>query len=114
MNTKHLPAVTRRSFLGTTAAVPLTVRIGRAAKSTDIRIDEIGYSYQDYIYRVPIKFGGSVLDRATIINVTSTVRTPDGKVTKGFGSMPMGNVWAFPSHTMNYDQTLGLMKKLAD
>ncbi|MGI8741420.1 MAG: enolase C-terminal domain-like protein [Bryobacteraceae bacterium] len=106
--------VTRRNLLAACAALPLTVRIGRAAKPTDIRIDDINYSYQDYIYRVPIKFGGSVLDRATIINVNSTVRTPDGKVTKGFGSMPMGNVWAFPSHTMNYDQTLEVMKKLAD
>ena len=27
--------------------------------------------------------------------------------------MPMGNVWAFPSHTMNYETTLGAMKALA-
>ncbi len=95
------------------AAAPFAIRMATAAKPTDIRIEDISYSYQDYIYRVPIKFGGSVLDRATIINVNSTVRTAAGKVVKGFGSMPMGNVWAFPSHTMNYDQTLGLMKDLA-
>ncbi|MBV8830254.1 MAG: mandelate racemase/muconate lactonizing enzyme family protein [Acidobacteriaceae bacterium] len=69
--------------------------------------------YEDYKYRVPIKFGGTVLDRATIINVRCTVRTVGGQVAKGFGSMPMGNVWAFPSHTMNYETTLGAMKALA-
>ncbi len=106
--------ITRRNLLGGCVALPLTFRIGRAASPTEIRIEHISYSYQDYIYRVPIKFGGSVLDRATIINVNATVRTLDGKVTKGFGSMPMGNVWSFPSHTLKYDQTLAIMKQLAD
>src|SRR5947209_14439788 len=114
MQDEYSKSITRRALLWACAALPLTVRIGRAAMKTDIRIEDINYSYQDYIYRVPIKFGGSVLDRATIINVNCTVRTLDGKVTKGFGSMPMGNVWSFPSKTMNYDTTLGAMKNLAE
>ena len=106
--------ITRRELLGGSVALPLAFQIGRAASRTDILIEDIGYSYQDYIYRVPIKFGGSVVNRATILNVNATVRTPDGKVTKGFGSMPMGNVWSFPSHTLTYDQTLAIMKQLAE
>ncbi len=54
------------------------------------------------------------MDRATIINVNCTVQTAGGKVSKGFGSMPMGNVWSFPSHTLTYDNTLGAMKALAE
>src|SRR4051812_17458352 len=84
----------------------------KATRSTDIRVEQMSFEYEDYKYRVPIKFGGTVLDRATIINVHCTVRTEAGQVAKGFGSMPMGNVWAFPSHTMNYEQTLGAMKAL--
>jgi L-alanine-DL-glutamate epimerase-like enolase superfamily enzyme len=84
-----------------------------STRSTDIRVEEMSFDYEDYKYRVPIKFGGTVLDRATIINVHCTVRTAGGRVAKGFGSMPMGNVWAFPSHTMSYDTTLGAMKALA-
>ncbi len=106
--------LTRRSLLRGAAAYPALFQIVRAAKPTDIRIEEIHYSYEDYIYRTPIKFGGSVLDRATIINVNCTVRTASGKVSKGFGSMPMGNVWSFPSHSMSYDTTLGAMKALAE
>jgi L-alanine-DL-glutamate epimerase-like enolase superfamily enzyme len=106
--------LTRRSLLRATAAWPALFHIVRAAKPTDIRIDDIRYSYEDYIYRTPIKFGGSVLDRATIINVNCTVRTVGGKVSKGFGSMPMGNVWSFPSKTMSYETTLGAMKTLAE
>jgi L-alanine-DL-glutamate epimerase-like enolase superfamily enzyme len=83
-------------------------------KSTDIRIEAIRYSYKDYLYRMPLKFGGVALDRVTILNVESTVRTAAGKVAHGFGSMPMGNVWAFPSKKMGYEQTLGAMKSLVE
>lgn len=84
-----------------------------STRMTDVRVDEMSFEYQDYKYRARIKFGGTVLDRATIINVHCTVRTEGGRVAKGFGSMPLGNVWAFPSHTMSYETTLGAMKALA-
>ena len=83
-------------------------------KSTDIRVHEVSCSYEDYIYRTPIKFGGTVLDRVSILNVNCVVGTPGGRTAKGFGSMPLSNVWAFPSQTMPYDVTLGAMKALAE
>jgi L-alanine-DL-glutamate epimerase-like enolase superfamily enzyme len=84
------------------------------SKPTDIRIEELSFSYEDFIYRTPIKFGGTVLDRATVLNVDCTVSTTQGRTAKGFGSMPLSNVWAFPSSTMPYEVTLGAMKALAD
>ena len=101
--------------LGASASIPTVFGLpsDQSARRTDIRVEEMSFEYEDHKYRVPIKFGGTVLDRATIINVHCTVRTVGGKVAKGFGSMPMGNVWAFPSHTMNYETTLGAMKALA-
>jgi len=104
----------RRHLLKGIALAPAMFNIARAAKPTDIRIEDITYSYQDYTYRVPIKFGGTELDRATILNVNCVVRTVNGRTSKGFGSMPLSNVWAFPSHTMPYETTLGAMKALAD
>lgn len=82
-------------------------------RQTDIQIETVTHSYQDYRYRAPYMFGGSLVDRVTLLNVTCTVRTPDGRRAKGFGSMPMGNIWAFPSRTMSYDQTLNAMKTLS-
>src|SRR5580704_5724217 len=108
-----MASFTRRGFLRSAAASPLLFNILRAGKSTDIRIEHISFSYQDFLYRTPIKFGGHEVDRATLCNVDCTIRTRDGKVSKGFGSMPMGNVWSFPSKTMAYDRTLGAMKALA-
>ena len=45
---------------------------------------------------------------------TAAWRRAAGKSARGFGSMPLGNVWAFPSKTMSYDTTLGAMKALAE
>ena len=82
-------------------------------RDKDIAVADIAFGYQDYLYRTPIKFGGTVVDRVTLLNVDCVVRTRPGKTAKGFGSMPLGNVWSFPSKTMPYDQTLGAMKELS-
>src|SRR5262245_38196606 len=84
------------------------------SKPTDIRIKEVSFDYEDYLYRTPIKFGGVALDRATILHVHGTVETVGGRTARGFGSMPMGNVWSFPSRVLSYDATLGAMKALVE
>ncbi len=79
-----------------------------------IRIEEVSHSYQDFRYRAPYKFGGFAVDRVTLLNVECVVSLRNGRRAKGFGSMTMGNVWSFPSHTLTYDQTLTAMKDLAE
>jgi L-alanine-DL-glutamate epimerase-like enolase superfamily enzyme len=83
-------------------------------KPTDIRIEAVHFGYEDYHYRTPIKFGGVALDRVTLLNVECRVRTRAGPSARGFGSMPLGNVWAFPSRVLTYEQTLAAMKSLAE
>ncbi len=78
-----------------------------------VRIKDVSFGYEDFRYRTPIKFGGVALDRVTILNVNMTVETTGGKVSRGFGSMPLGNVWAWPSKELSYEQTLGTMKQIA-
>jgi hypothetical protein len=79
----------------------------------DIRIKDVRFSYEDYSYRTPIKFGGVAVDRVTLLNVETDVETQTGKTARGFGSMPLGNVWAYPSRAMTYLQTLDAMKAVA-
>jgi L-alanine-DL-glutamate epimerase-like enolase superfamily enzyme len=86
----------------------------RTVKPTDIRIEDVSYNYEDFLFRTPIKFGGVALDRCTLINVECAVRTRSGRAARGFGSMPLGNVWSFPSRALGYDGTLGAMKALAE
>src|SRR5882724_11712375 len=81
-------------------------------RSTDIRIVESTFEYEDFGYRTPIKFGGVALDKATVLNAKVTVELRSGKTATGFGSMPLSNVWSFPSKKLSYDQTLGAMKEL--
>ena len=107
---------TRRAFLKNTAATAsgISFSILRASpKRSGIRIEDVVHSYQEYLYRTPNKFAGTVVDRATIMTVKCTVRTKEGKVARGFGSMPLGNVWSFPSKKMPYAGTLSAMKTLA-
>src|SRR6187399_3162960 len=102
--------VTRRGLLGGMAGLTVLAQKG---KPTDIRVEEVRISFEDIQYRAPYKFGGVAVDRATLLNVECTVRTRAGKIARGFGSMPLGNVWSFPSRTMPYDTTLGAMRQLA-
>lgn len=81
-------------------------------KPSDIRIADASFDYEDYGYRTPIKFGGVAVDRATILNVRVTVETRTGRTAEGFGSMPLANIWAYPSRKLAYEDTLGAMKEL--
>jgi len=115
--------VSRRAFLRITPLssllVPLAFRprnrvYASISRPNDIRIDDVSYSYEEYRYRAPYKFGGREVDRVTLLDVRCVVRTASGRSAHGFGSMTMGNVWAFPSEHMSYDTTLGAMKALAE
>jgi L-alanine-DL-glutamate epimerase-like enolase superfamily enzyme len=77
-----------------------------------MRILDLAYCTDDYRYRLPLKFGGMILDRVTVATVHCTVESDDGRVGRGFGAMPLGNVWAFPSRVLGYDRTLQAMKAL--
>ncbi len=74
------------------------------SKNSDIRIKEAVYSFESLAFRTPIKFGGRVVDKAFVVNVEVVVETKAGKHVSGFGSMPVGNVWAWPSEKVSTDQ----------
>jgi L-alanine-DL-glutamate epimerase-like enolase superfamily enzyme len=108
--------VERRAFLkSVTAALAGAPAILKASapRSTDIRIEEVRTEFKDFAYRVPIKFGGTVTSRITLLNVTCSVSSARGKTAKGFGQMPLANTWSFPSRVLSFDATAGAMKTLA-
>lgn len=97
--------VSRRSLF----ALPLAVW---AKTNTSVKVKEIKASYEDFTYRTPIKFGGNIVDKVTMLNVDVVIEDATGKAQKGFSAMSMGNVWSFPSKVLNYNETLGAMKAL--
>jgi L-alanine-DL-glutamate epimerase-like enolase superfamily enzyme len=91
-----------------TATAPAVV----ASRPTDIRIISVDHQFDEFKYRAPYQFGGRSVDRVTILNVNCRVRTMGGKDAWGFGSMTLGNAWAFPAASQ--DAGLGAMKALAE
>ena len=82
------------------------------SKPTDIRLLEVRAETERHAYRTPIKFGGRVVTDVILLGVTAEVETRDGRRGRGFGSMPMGNVWAWPSPSLPPDATLSAMAEL--
>lgn len=81
-------------------------------KPTDVQIKAAESSIQQIDYRTPIKFGGRVVVDVTLLNVSVEVETNAGQQASGFGSMPIGNVWGWPSATVTTDQSLAAMTGL--
>jgi L-alanine-DL-glutamate epimerase-like enolase superfamily enzyme len=78
-------------------------------KPTDVFLRGVETSTQRIDYRVPIKFGGRVVVDVVLLDVTVDVETRDGRRARGVGSMPMGNVWAWPARIASGEQTLEAM-----
>lgn len=82
------------------------------SRSSDMRILEVRHGYEDFRYRAPYQFGGRSVDRVTILNVHCRIQTGHGREAWGFGSMTLGNAWAFPA--VPHDAGLGAMIALGD
>jgi len=80
--------ITRRNFLKSAGGVAGGIGVAKLpggvgilsarAKKTDVRIEDISYSYEEYLYRAPVKFAGSVMNRATLLTVSArSARRPE-------------------------------------
>ena len=112
-----MPPTPRRRDLLRAAAATLATGCGhrapaaRVSRPTDIRVVEVSHSFQRFKYRAPYMFGGRQVAETTLLDVVCRVRTGDGREARGFGSMTMGNAWAFPA--ANHETGLAAMKALA-
>jgi L-alanine-DL-glutamate epimerase-like enolase superfamily enzyme len=120
MSARNARLLSRRTFVARACAaplVPLAAACGRrapaavASRPTDIRIVEVDHQFEEFQYRTPYQFGGRSVDRVKILNVNCRVRTGAGREAWGFGSMTLGNAWAFPA--VQHDVGLGAMTALA-
>lgn len=113
--------VSRRTLLARVCAAPVLAFAGQAvprapalrkARAQDIRILEVTHEFEDFQYRAPYQFGGRSVDHVTLLNVHCRVRTGSGRESWGFGSMTLGNAWAFPAASQ--EAGIGAMRALAD
>ena len=121
---RTVPVLSRSKFvkLAASAAQPESMQevcpaaptsASRARKKTDIRIDAVTISYEEYRYRAPVKFARAVMDRASILTVECQVRTASGQVAHGVGTMPFNHIFSDPSKTMSNEAKNNAMKALA-
>lgn len=83
-------------------------------KPTDIRLRALTTRTTRYAYRVPMKFGGRVVQDAVLLDVDAEVETRDGRRAIGHGSMPMSNAWAWPSQVVSGPDALAAMIALGE
>jgi L-alanine-DL-glutamate epimerase-like enolase superfamily enzyme len=83
-------------------------------KPTDIRIVEAVLSFESVPYRAPLKFGGQVVDHAVLVNVEVSAESRRGHGASGFGTMPLGSAWAWPTTALSVQQTEDAMQKFAE
>lgn len=83
-------------------------------RPTDIRITAITSQIDRLSFRVPIKFGGRVMRDVLQLHVTVEVETRAGQRASGCGSMPLGNVWAWPIGSVSADDSRAAMAALAE
>ena len=93
---------------------PQRTGLSQMSKATDIRLLRVTAETEHFSYRAPIKFGGRVLSDVVLFHVTAEVETRDGRRGQGFGSMPVGNVWAWPSESVSVDESLAVMIELSE
>jgi len=84
------------------------------SKSSDIRIVDAIISFEPCSFRTPLKFGGRVMSDSRLINVEVTVENGNGQQATGYGSMPVGHIWAWPSGTVEPDQAEKAMMDFAE
>lgn len=84
------------------------------AKPTDISIIRAQCGVEKVHYRTPLKFGGRVMTDTVLIDVEVTVENGRGEHASGFGAMPVGNIWAWPTVDLEPAQTEKAMCQFAE
>ncbi|REJ72425.1 MAG: hypothetical protein DWQ34_16405 [Planctomycetota bacterium] len=72
-----------------------------AHKKSDIRIVDVVFESEECPFRSPLKFGGRVMSTSRLMNARVTVETRGGQHATGMGSMPVGNIWAWPTDAVD-------------
>ena len=87
------------------------------SKATDIRIVSASCAVESLPFRAPLKFGGRIVDK-----IVSRERGCGSRIARresvtpamDLGSMPLGNVWAWPSDTVTVEQSETAMRRFAE
>lgn len=80
--------------------------------NTDLKILSVEPYFSDEIPRTPLKFGAVVVDRATLCWVKVQVENGRGQQAEGWGGIPIGDSWAFPSKAVPHEERDPAMRQI--
>lgn len=83
-------------------------------RGSDIAVLDANIGFEQLPFRAPLKFGGRIMADTLIANTQLRVRSRSGKEAVGLGSMPLGNIWAWPSERVEPTTTARAMRRLAE
>jgi hypothetical protein len=75
-------------------------------RSSDIEITDIRHEFEEYRYMSSLSVWWKNRRSGHIAERPRRVKARSGGEAMGFGSMPLGNAWSFPSSVVRYDQSL--------
>ncbi len=81
--------------------------------NSDIQIKEIRASFEPFVARTPLKFGGVVVDMNRFCRVKATVENVAGNIAEGWGGIFMGDSWAWPTFDLTHESKEAAMMEVA-
>jgi len=82
------------------------------SRPTDVRVTGAAVYLLPVRMRVPLKFGGQVVDSVTCARVAVQVTGTDGRSAVGWGETPLAVQWGWPSAALPYDARHDAMVRL--
>lgn len=85
-----------------------------ASVATRSRVVEVALDFQNIRYRVPLRFGTGVIETITLATARVTVESPNGRRFEGLGQILLGELWSFPSKSVERSLREQAMKRVAE
>jgi len=81
--------------------------------NSDVKVKEIEVFFEPVKARIPLKFGGVVMDSAILCKTRVLVETRDGKRGEGWGAMFLADFWAWPTPKVPHETREAIMRRIA-
>jgi hypothetical protein len=78
------------------------------------RVVEASVEFEGIRYRVPLRFGTGVVETVILATARVTLEAPDGKRSQGLGQILLGELWSFPSKTVERSLREKAMRHVAE
>jgi len=102
------------SIGGGCASIAPPTKLPRDSGSRLCRVVEASVRFEQIAYRVPLRFGTGVIESIAQATARVTVEGVDSRRSGGLGQILLGELWSFPSKTVERSLREQAMKRVAE